>query len=863
MAILKKRQDAGAPAVTSRVAKQTSGTRPSQIMASAPAPTAKPKINSGAPTSITNKVSGAARPTVSGEGASGSASGSTLGKTLTSALAGAGLGMGAKFVYDKLTGKPAVVPKTTPATKPTTGGTKPTTGGTKPTVPTIPTKPTKPIGTGKTPVTPKAPVTPKNPTTPTKPTGGGTTGGTAGGVAYDDDGNLMPGYELDENGDPVWVGLPSDDPTGVDTGEVVNDDGSTTYTYDDGSTVTVDENGNVISMTDPTDELGAGSTDEVVNDDGSITYTYDDGSTATFDADGNFISQTDAEGEETGASADESYGYFEDEYGNIYDNDGNLVYSVDESYGANQDTWEDEYGNTYDWDGNLVSEADHSDYVYTDDYGNEYDWDGNLIYEAPVEDVYEEDPYYSEDEYYEEPVYEEDTSWEDWKKGGFVTLMKDGGVPKFEDGGVVDTEMFDDGSYTDYYEDGSYITYDSDGAVYEVSGDMAESDYDATTLDTGTEDVVDPTETERYSEGNIQYFDDGSYIQTFDDGSTITVDSDGNIAGSTEAPDYSVTGAGSGTVRDIYNKVTQTPAEIAKQKASELLQQKQQKSALDTIKEAVGGSGYLGAGAAGAVLGALLSDSNLFGGNSNQKPRIDMSKVGVINPRTTDFGVGPATYVPYADYTAREQQPDLYGNELYENLNAPGFNPVEEGDYGYEEAPAQQNMAEGGLPSAPRVDYYTFGKPVDPISNLTNPRPIQQMTTPSGLQGAMQSMTQQQSPQGIGVAAPQAMGAGMRKGGLPEWSEVPVTSGRLDFRQGSAVHGAGDGQSDDIPAMLADGEYVIDAETVAQIGNGSTKAGAQALDKFRENIRSHKRSAPVNKIPPKTKALTSYLKKGK
>ena len=100
----------------------------------------------------------------------------------------------------------------------------------------------------------------------------------------------------------------------------------------------------------------------------------------------------------------------------------------------------------------------------------------------------------------------------------------------------------------------------------------------------------------------------------------------------------------------------------------------------------------------------------------------------------------------------------------------------------------------------------------------------------------------------------------MKSGGLPAWSNVPITQGRLNFRQGAAVHGAGDGQSDDIPAMLADGEYVIDAETVAQIGNGSTKAGAQALDKFRENIRMHKRSAPVNKIPPKTKALTSYLK---
>ena len=127
-------------------------------------------------------------------------------------------------------------------------------------------------------------------------------------------------------------------------------------------------------------------------------------------------------------------------------------------------------------------------------------------------------------------------------------------------------------------------------------------------------------------------------------------------------------------------------------------------------------------------------------------------------------------------------------------------------------------MATGGL------THYTFGKPADVMENL--------------------GLRQQQ----------------MARGGLPHVSNVPVVQGRMDFRQGSAVHGEGDGQSDDIPAMLADGEYVIDAETVAQIGNGSTKAGAQALDKFRESIRAHKRSAPINKIPPKTKALTSYLK---
>jgi hypothetical protein len=80
------------------------------------------------------------------------------------------------------------------------------------------------------------------------------------------------------------------------------------------------------------------------------------------------------------------------------------------------------------------------------------------------------------------------------------------------------------------------------------------------------------------------------------------------------------------------------------------------------------------------------------------------------------------------------------------------------------------------------------------------------------------------------------------------------------MKRGFAVNGPGTGQSDDIPTMLADGEYVIDADTVAALGDGSSKAGAQALDKFRENIRAHKRSAPTDKIPPKAKSPLEYLK---
>ena len=76
---------------------------------------------------------------------------------------------------------------------------------------------------------------------------------------------------------------------------------------------------------------------------------------------------------------------------------------------------------------------------------------------------------------------------------------------------------------------------------------------------------------------------------------------------------------------------------------------------------------------------------------------------------------------------------------------------------------------------------------------------------------------------------------------------------------GHYVKGKGDGQSDDIPAMLADGEYVFDADTVASLGNGSSDAGAKLLDHFREALREHKRSATPDKIPPKASPL-AYMK---
>jgi hypothetical protein len=75
------------------------------------------------------------------------------------------------------------------------------------------------------------------------------------------------------------------------------------------------------------------------------------------------------------------------------------------------------------------------------------------------------------------------------------------------------------------------------------------------------------------------------------------------------------------------------------------------------------------------------------------------------------------------------------------------------------------------------------------------------------------------------------------------------------------AQGGGSGRDDTIDARLSDGEFVVDAETVALLGDGSTKAGAQRLDQMRQEVRKQKGAALARgKISPNAKSPLSYLK---
>jgi hypothetical protein len=73
--------------------------------------------------------------------------------------------------------------------------------------------------------------------------------------------------------------------------------------------------------------------------------------------------------------------------------------------------------------------------------------------------------------------------------------------------------------------------------------------------------------------------------------------------------------------------------------------------------------------------------------------------------------------------------------------------------------------------------------------------------------------------------------------------------------------GSGTGRDDTISARLSDGEYVIDAETVALLGDGSNKSGAKKLDQMRKEIRMQKGKKLVKgAISSDAKSPLNYLR---
>lgn len=165
--------------------------------------------------------------------------------------------------------------------------------------------------------------------------------------------------------------------------------------------------------------------------------------------------------------------------------------------------------------------------------------------------------------------------------------------------------------------------------------------------------------------------------------------------------------------------------------------------------------------------------------------------------------------------------------------------------------------AEGGIASA-----YAVGGPVEQMAAMNSVGantgyPMADMQTP------MYANPMIQRPEATNVIAPSAdAGVGAYSG------EQRFASGGIshlgDYSDGGRLlKGPGDGVSDSIPASiggrqparLADGEFVIPARIVSELGNGSTEAGARKLYAMMERVQNaRKKSIGKKKVAVNSKA---------
>lgn len=136
--------------------------------------------------------------------------------------------------------------------------------------------------------------------------------------------------------------------------------------------------------------------------------------------------------------------------------------------------------------------------------------------------------------------------------------------------------------------------------------------------------------------------------------------------------------------------------------------------------------------------------------------------------------------------------------------------------------------------------------------------PKPQQDTRSLPQWDWNKINAQASQQGLNPS--QYVARNMNQAMTGELNQAPVQKARGGVLNRLAT-GNGSGRDDTIDARLSDGEYVMDAETVSLLGDGSTKDGARRLDEMRAKIRQHKgKSMARGKFSANAKSPLAYLK---
>ncbi len=149
----------------------------------------------------------------------------------------------------------------------------------------------------------------------------------------------------------------------------------------------------------------------------------------------------------------------------------------------------------------------------------------------------------------------------------------------------------------------------------------------------------------------------------------------------------------------------------------------------------------------------------------------------------------------------------------------------------------------GGLPAAPMPGSPPLGAAPSPLPQAPN---SPAMPAPSRPQPASNPLALNAAHK-LGVEIGKRIGHHIKK-------TSPLFTGQ------GKVGGQGGGQDDAVPAKLSRGEFVIPADVVSQLGDGSSDAGGEALEGMVKHVRAEKTSNGSG-FPAKAHNPLSYLHK--
>ena len=261
---------------------------------------------------------------------------------------------------------------------------------------------------------------------------------------------------------------------------------------------------------------------------------------------------------------------------------------------------------------------------------------------------------------------------------------------------------------------------------------------------------------------------------------------------------------------------------------------------------------------------------------------------GAVEQMAAQNAVGANTGYPMAGL-----QTPMYSNPAMQRPQATNV-VAPSADAGVNTYTGEPRFAEGGLSAADRREYglktrgqraaQSLTKSYEEMeeerqkeamklfneSSLPSPRPIARSRTQE-LSSPFSAAMAEHARLGKKAKVPVVQMPKTNLGDIDTYMDIPIDAANGGIMRGLGgysdggrlLRGPGDGVSDSIPAVigkrqparLADGEFVIPARIVSELGNGSTEAGARKLYAMMERVQAtRKKSIGKKKVAVNSKA---------